>query len=130
MLKSTEPLALQIQPIVPAIGAWVEGVKLACVSDDEFAAIHAALLAYHVIFFRDQDLSSAQYLAFAGRFGEPVEYPFISGIEGFPVITPVVRSRRNVLSSEPVTQLSEPKEMALFWINPAARCNTLTAPCL
>jgi taurine dioxygenase len=25
------------------------------------------------------------------RFGEPIEYPFVTGIEGFPLITPVVK---------------------------------------
>ena len=32
-----------------------------------------------------------RFLAFARRFGEVVEYPFIKGIEGFPLITPVVK---------------------------------------
>jgi alpha-ketoglutarate-dependent taurine dioxygenase len=32
-----------------------------------------------VVFFRDQDLPPAKFLAFAKRFGEVVEYPFIKG---------------------------------------------------
>jgi alpha-ketoglutarate-dependent taurine dioxygenase len=44
-----------------------------------------------VVFFRRQDLSPERFLAFARRFGEVVEYPFINGIEGFPLITPVVK---------------------------------------
>jgi taurine dioxygenase len=44
-----------------------------------------------VIFFRDQPLEPGQFLRFARRFGEIVEYPFIKGIEGFPEIIPVVK---------------------------------------
>jgi len=36
-------------------------------------------------------LPPAKFLAFAKRFGEPVEYPFVKGIEGFPEIIPVVK---------------------------------------
>src|SRR5262249_13843594 len=60
-------------------------------SDEALQAIHRAWLDHVVIFFRDQHLTPAQYLAFAEHMGEPVEYPFIRGIEGFPVITPVVK---------------------------------------
>jgi taurine dioxygenase len=44
-----------------------------------------------VIFFRDQHLTPAQYFAFAQAMGEPMEYPFVKGIDGFPLITPVVK---------------------------------------
>jgi taurine dioxygenase len=42
-----------------------------------------------VIFFRDQDLPPDRLLALARRFGTPVEYPFLKGIEGFPEIITV-----------------------------------------
>ena len=44
-----------------------------------------------MIFFREQHLAPEQFLGFARRFGEIVEYPFIKGIDGFPEITPVVK---------------------------------------
>jgi taurine dioxygenase len=43
------------------------------------------------VFFRGQDLTSAQYRAFAARIGTPIEYPFVPGITGFPEITPVLK---------------------------------------
>ena len=61
------------------------------VSDAVIAAIRRAWLKHCVIFFRDQALAPAQFLSFARRFGEIVEYPFIRGIEGFPEIIPVVK---------------------------------------
>jgi taurine dioxygenase len=50
-----------------------------------------AWLDHLVIFFREQHLAPEQFLGFARRFGEIVEYPFIKGIDGFPEITPVVK---------------------------------------
>ena len=41
------------------------------------------------MFFRDQPLEPAAYLAFAKRIGKPVEYPFVKGIPGFPEIIEV-----------------------------------------
>jgi taurine dioxygenase len=44
-----------------------------------------------VIFFRDQDLPPAAFLAFARRFGEPIEYPFVKGLPEHPEIIPVLK---------------------------------------
>ena len=84
--------AITVQKIAGAIGAEVSGVDLRReLSDETIAEIRRAWLEHVVIFLRDQDIGSAQYLAFAERLGKPVEYPFIRGLEGFPVITPVIK---------------------------------------
>ena len=59
--------------------------------DNAIGEIRQVWLEYNVIFFRDQELPPAKFLAFAKRFGEVVEYPFIKGIEGFPEIIPVIK---------------------------------------
>lgn len=83
---------IEVHPVAGAIGAEIGGVDLADeLPDATIRAIRQALLDHCVIFFRGQELSSAQYLAFARRFGEPIEYPFVRGIDGFPVITPVIK---------------------------------------
>jgi taurine dioxygenase len=43
------------------------------------------------VFFRDQPLPPARFLAFARCFGEPIEYPFVKGLDDFPEIIPVVK---------------------------------------
>lgn len=64
--------------ISPCIGAEISGVDLRKPIDSEtFDEIYAALLAYRVIFFRDQDISSEQHMKFARLFGELEEHPFI-----------------------------------------------------
>jgi taurine dioxygenase len=84
--------AIGVQRIAGALGAEVTGVDLSRDLDDgTVAAIRAAWLEHCVIFFRDQDLAPARFLAFAKRFGAVVEYPFVKGIEGFPEIIPVVK---------------------------------------
>ena len=83
---------LRVQRIAGACGAEIQGVDLSTELDDEtVAAIRRALLEHLVVFFRDQNLTPAQFLAFSRRFGEPVEYPFVKGLEGFPQITPVIK---------------------------------------
>jgi taurine dioxygenase len=44
-----------------------------------------------VIFFRDQKLTPHEQLAFARRFGEPMEYPQLKGLPECPLITPVLK---------------------------------------
>jgi taurine dioxygenase len=84
--------SLQIRPLASALGAEIAGVDLSGDLDDRtIAAIRRAWLDHLVIFFRGQVLPAERLLAFARRFGEVVEYPFIKGIEGFPLITPVVK---------------------------------------
>ncbi len=54
----------------PMIGAEIEGVDLRDVQSDEtIAAIRQALLDHKVVFFRDQDITAAQHISFARRFG-------------------------------------------------------------
>jgi taurine dioxygenase len=83
---------IEVRPVAGALGAEIAGVNLAQgIDGDAVAAIREALLEHQVVFFRGQDLTSAQYQAFAEKFGELAEYPMISSIEGYPKIIPVVK---------------------------------------
>jgi len=83
---------LDIRPLSGALGAEILGIDLAHdLSDATVAAIRAAWLEHCVVFFRGQTLPPEQFLHFARRFGEPVEYPFVKGLDGFPQITPVIK---------------------------------------
>jgi taurine dioxygenase len=81
-----------IHPVAGALGAEVSGLDLARPLDDAtVAALRQSWLEHLVLFFRDQDLSPAQFLAFARRFGEPIEYPFVRGLDDYPEIIPVLK---------------------------------------
>lgn len=66
----------KVCPVTPSIGAEIEGVDLhERLSDETIDEIRQALLTYKVIFFRDQDISQEQHIAFARRFGELEVHP-------------------------------------------------------
>ena len=52
--------------------------------DETVAEIRRAWLEHLVVFFRDQLSRPTSSSAFARRIGEPVEYPFVQGIDGYP----------------------------------------------
>lgn len=81
-------LSMMLSPLTPAIGARVDGVDLARLSDAGFRRIHDALVNHHVLFMHDQSLNNDALLAFARCLGEPqaaTESSF-GKLEGFPEI--------------------------------------------
>jgi taurine dioxygenase len=68
---------MKIEKLTQHIGAELSAVNLAeaARNDDLFGAIKAALLEHKVLFLRDQDISRADHVAFARRFGELEDHP-------------------------------------------------------
>ena len=63
-------MTMQIEPVTPSIGARVIGISLAAATDDDIAAITAAIAEHKVLFLPDQSLAPGDHLAFARRMGE------------------------------------------------------------
>ncbi|MDH3287205.1 MAG: TauD/TfdA family dioxygenase [Betaproteobacteria bacterium] len=83
---------IEVLPISGALGAEIGGVDLSRpLADAVLSEIRQAFLNHLVIFFRGQKLTPQQQLAFAQRFGEPMEYPQLKGLPECPLITPVVK---------------------------------------
>jgi taurine dioxygenase len=83
---------IDVRPIAGALGAEIHGIDLARpLAAEVVAEIRRAFLEHLVIFFRDQALTPQDQLAFARRFGEPVEYPQLEGLPECPLITPVIK---------------------------------------
>ena len=80
---------MMVRRISGALGAEIEGVDLKRPSKKLIGEIRAAWLEHLVVFFRDQDLTLDQFMAFAGQLGEPVEYPMVQGLPGYPKIIEV-----------------------------------------
>ena len=59
--------------------------------DATVAEIRRVWLEHLVVFFRDQELDADAFLAFARGIGEPVRYPFVKGIDGYPEIIAVTK---------------------------------------
>jgi taurine dioxygenase len=89
---TTSNLLLDVKPLAGAIGAEIHGVDLAvALSDADIQAIRDVWLEHGVVFFRDQPLEPSVFQAFAERFGDVVEYPFVKGIPEHPMIIPVLK---------------------------------------
>jgi len=83
---------IRVNPVAGALGADVDGVDLCRPLGTETAArIRRALLDHLVLFFRDQELTPDALLAVARQFGTPIEYPFVTGIEGYPEVIEVAK---------------------------------------
>jgi taurine dioxygenase len=83
---------IEVRPLAGALGAEVVGVDMARALDDEVVGeVRQAFLDHLVIFLRDQKVTPQQQVAFARRFGEPMEYPQLRGLPEAPLITPVVK---------------------------------------
>ena len=90
---------LDVRPVSGALGAEIHGVDLAGeLPDGLIAEIRRAWMEHLVVFFRDQELSPARQVEVAQRFGEPVEYPFVEGLAGHSVITPIVKLPHEVVN--------------------------------
>jgi taurine dioxygenase len=69
--------SLQVEPLTCAIGAEIGNVNLGVASREPELAqqIYQLLLKHKVLFFRDQDITRAEHVAFARHFGELEDHP-------------------------------------------------------
>jgi taurine dioxygenase len=83
---------LEVRALSRAVGAEILGINLLePVSDGQIADIRKIWLQHGVVFFREQPLEPGAFQAFAQRFGEIIEYPFVKGLPDFPLIVPVLK---------------------------------------
>jgi taurine dioxygenase len=69
--------SVRVEQVTCAIGALLSNVNLGDASRDDalFAEIRSLLLAHKVLFLHDQDITRAEHVAFARRFGELEDHP-------------------------------------------------------
>lgn len=89
---------ITVRPVAGALGAEISGVDLARLDDATFAEIHRAFLDHLAIFFRDQEITPAQQLAFAGRFAPIGQYPFLNGLPDHPQVIEVRKEPEDKLN--------------------------------
>ena len=82
---------MEIHRTTGALGAEITGVDLSAdLSDETIAAIRAAFNEHHVVFFRGQDWTPEQQIAFGRRFGELDTHPFVVGNAEHPELLDIV----------------------------------------
>jgi taurine dioxygenase len=97
VITTTEPVAdltvvpstsgsIQVERLTATIGAELSNLSLAEVaeSDDLFAEVKSLLLQHKVLFFRDQDITRAQHVALAERFGPLEDHPVVGSDPDHP----------------------------------------------
>jgi len=89
---------IEVKPIAGALGAEIHGVNLASIDDEIFAEIHSAFLDHLVIFFRDQDITPNQQVAFSARFAPIGYYPFLKGLPDHPEVIEVRKEPEDKLN--------------------------------
>ena len=69
--------SIKVAPLTCALGVELSNVNLGDASRDDglFQAIRALLLTHKVLFLRNQDITRAEHVAFARRFGELEDHP-------------------------------------------------------
>ncbi|WP_248964015.1 TauD/TfdA dioxygenase family protein [Sphaerisporangium perillae] len=73
---------LSLTPLGPNFGAEVNGLDLATATDEEVAAVSAALVDHKVLFFRDQNLDDDGQVALGRRIGElTASHPVVGGVD-------------------------------------------------
>ena len=81
MQSAVSTTSMTVTKLTAFIGAEVSGVDLGEVarSDELFAELKSLLLTHKVLFFRDQDITRAEHVALARRFGELEDHPVVPG---------------------------------------------------
>jgi taurine dioxygenase len=87
---------IDVRPIAGSIGAEVGGVDMAKpLGNQAFQEVHDALMAHQVIFFRDQEISPGEHVAFARQFGELHVHPYAPSLDDHPEVLILKSSKAN-----------------------------------
>ena len=69
--ETSEYTTIGVAKLTPIIGAEISGIDLSKpLAPEQQSEVHRALAENQVIFFRDQDLTKEQHLAFGRLFGD------------------------------------------------------------
>ena len=88
---------MRVEQLTCNIGAELSGVNLADAIHDDglFAEIRAQLLKHRVLFLRDQDISRAEHVTFAERFGQLESHPVSGSDPENPGLVQIYKSPEN-----------------------------------
>ena len=127
-------MAISTFPLAGALGAEVRGVDIAQMDDETFRQVRKALLDFGVIYFRDQNISPDQQVAFAQRWGDIHTHPYLRSLPDRPEIIEIVKEpedRANFGDSWHTDQIFTPTPamatMLYAKVMPAAGGDTLFA---
>ncbi len=78
---------IEVTPIAGTLGAEIAGVDMAKpLGNQLYQEVHDALIEHQVIFFRDQDITPAEHVAFARQFGSLQVHPLVPHLDDHPEV--------------------------------------------
>jgi taurine dioxygenase len=85
---------LKVEPLTGAIGAEVGNLDMGAAARDSalMGDVRALLLQHKVLFFRDQDITRAEHVAFARHFGELEDHPVAGSDPDHPGLVRIYKS--------------------------------------
>jgi len=88
------PDSIHVEPLTHAIGAELSNINLGVASREPalVAEIRRLLLRHRVLFFRDQDITRAEHVAFARHFGELESHPVAGSDPDHPGLVRIYKS--------------------------------------
>ena len=119
---------MRVTPLAPSMGAEITGIDLTKhfnrsanrIDSAVMADIKAVWLERQLIVIRQQSITPEQQLRFAESLGEPDIYPFLQGLDGFPMITEVLKKETETVNfggvwhSDTTYQLCPPMATVLY----------------
>jgi len=119
---------MRVAPLAPSMGAEITGIDLKKhfnrsanrIDSAVMADIKAVWLECQLIVIRQQSITPEQQLRFAESLGEPDIYPFLQGLDGFPMITEVLKKETETVNfggvwhSDTTYQLCPPMATVLY----------------
>ena len=90
--------SVKVQPLTCAIGAEIDNVHLGAASRDPalMEEIRSLLLQHKVLFFREQNISRAEHIAFASYFGALENHPVVGSDPDHPGLVRIYKSPTDV----------------------------------
>ncbi|AGW94361.1 MULTISPECIES: TauD/TfdA dioxygenase family protein [Cupriavidus] len=86
--------SIRVEPLTCTIGAELSNVNLGAAAEDDqqMAEIRSLLLKHRVLFFRDQDITRAQHVAFASHFGQLEDHPVVGSHPDYPGLVQIYKT--------------------------------------
>ena len=86
LVRRTSIGSIQAKRLTVGIGAELSNLNLADAAEDDalFAEVRSLLLQHKVLFLRDQEITRAQHVAFASRFGSLEDHPVVGSDPDHP----------------------------------------------
>jgi taurine dioxygenase len=98
--EAKEYTRIKVAPLTGALGAEVSGVQLSELDDETVAELHDAWLEHKVLFFRDQELTRDEHVAYGRRWGSLEQHPFVKNESEHPEIVVLESTPERFIAAE------------------------------